>query len=262
VSCREDIIDLGKRLRASLRISYVVDLQELKVSLPTPPWGAIHGTPVRGGEREAKLVAQGREYVAEFGADCEAASAPYSGAVLVGRSEELWAGAGRACDLILTAPIESDFGRTERVFGSMFLKMAARASRPVLLQRPNGSAWNGMVLLHSNQERAAAALPWVVEFCGALDMVLTVCAAKDKTGEPAEGDPCRSFLDRHNMSGTFLDKKAIEVLEAEARRPGSELPSGSLLVLDGGFGAPWFRRRRRLAEKLIRSADHSVLLCP
>lgn len=256
-------IALAKKLHASLRMIYMVDFEDLRVLAPGPPSGEMTRRLFRGTPREAQLTGEGRKELKEFATSCERASIEYSGEVLVGSSEILWAEEARSCDLAMILPAKEDFGRFHRWFGSMFWRIAARSGRPVLIFRPNKLPADSVVLFYSNLVESARALPWVTELCSDLGMSLTVFSGKGPSRDYARDQECQAFLNHHQISARFEDKTALEVLNGELNQPGSQLDSPSLLVFDGGFQRGlWFRRDRRLVEWLIRMSHQSILLCP
>ena len=259
----QNAVELAQRLRASLRLVYMVDFEDIKVLAPGPPDGVITRRLLRGSAREAQLAAEGRNAEREFVACTRDASIECSSDVFVGPSETIWAEEGRSCDLIMVLPVEKDFGRFERWFGSMFWRMAVRSCRPVLIVRQDGLPENRMALFYSNEVQSAGALPWVCRLRSILGMSLTIYVGKLPSREYARDEECQMFLDRHRVPVQFEEKNALMVLDAEVNEPGSELDEPSLLVFDRGFCIrPWFRKRRRLVERLIHTSDHSILLCP
>lgn len=260
---RQNAIALAQKLRASLRVVYAIDLEDIKVLAPGPPFGATRKRLFRGTAGEQQLTAQGREELEAFAAACEQTSVECSGGVLVGPSGILWAEEARSCDLTTIVPVEGDFGRFARWFGSMFWRIAKRSGRPVLISRQDGLPEERMVLLYCNAVASARALPWVAGFCSALGLSLTIYASKGVSRNYAHADEYRTFLSSHEIAATYEDQGALEVLLNEATRPGSRIAGDSILAVDAGFyRALWFRKRRRLVERLIRASPHSILLCP
>jgi len=260
---REKAIALAQRLGASLRIVYAINLEDIKVLAPGPPFGAIRKRPFRRTAQEAQLAAQGQEELEAFAAACERESVELTGDVLVGPPEVLWAEEARSCDLTTIVPVERDFGRFARWFGSMFWRIAKRSGRPVLISRQDGLPKERMVLLYCNTVASARALPWVAGLCSALGLSLTIYASKGVSRNYAHADEYKTFLSSHEIAATHEDQGALEVLSNEARRPGSQIVGTPMLALDGGFSSGlWFRRPCRLVERLIRTSPHSILLCP
>jgi hypothetical protein len=256
-------ITLAKKLKASLRLVYIVDFEDIKVLAPGPPDGGIRRRLLRGSATEAQFVAEGRDREREFAALCKGASIKCSSDVFVGPSEAIWAEEGRSCDLIMILPVEKDFGRFERWFGSMFWRIAVRSCRPVLIVRQDGLPESRMALFYSNEVQSAGALPWVCRLHFILGMSLTIYVGELPSREYARDDECQMLLDRHDLPARFEEKNALAALDAEVNQPGSELHEPSLLVFDRGFYIrPWFRKRRRLVERLIHTSPHSILLCP
>ena len=260
---RQSAIALAQKLRSSLRIIYAIDLEDIKILAPGPPFGAIRRQLFRGTAGEEELAAQGSEELEAFASACERESVEVSGEVLVGPSEVLWAEEARSCDLTVIRPVEHDFGRFARWFGSMFWRIAKRSGRPVLICRQDELPRERMVLVYCNSVGSARALPWVAGLCSALGLSLTVYAREVVSRNYARADEYRTFLSSHEIAATYEDQGALEVLLNEATRPGSQIVGKSMLALDGGFcSGLWFRRSRRLVERLIRTSPHSILLCP
>jgi len=260
---RQSAIALAQKLRSSLRIIYAIDLEDIRILAPGPPFGAIRRQLFRGTAGEEELAAQGSEELEAFASACERESTEVSGEVLVGPSEVLWAEEARSCDLTVIRPVEHDFGRFARWFGSMFWRIAKRSGRPVLICRQDELPRERMVLVYCNSVGSARALPWVAGLCSALGLSLTVYAREVVSRNYAGADEYRTFLSSHEIAATYEDQGALEVLLNEATRPGSQIVGKSMLALDGGFcSGLWFRRSRRLVERLIRTSPHSILLCP
>ncbi len=260
---RQSAIALAQKLGASLRIIYAIDLEDIKVLAPGPPFGATRRRLFRGTAGEQQLTAQGREELEAFAAACGRASVECSGDVLVGPAEILWAEEARSCDLTVVRPVEEDFGRFARWFGSMFWRIAKRSGRPVLISRQDGLPKERMVLLYCNTVASARALPWVAGFCSALGLSLTIYASKGVSRNYAHADEYRTFLDNHPIVTSFEDLEPLELLHHEARRPGSKIATDSIVALDPAFyKALWFRKHRRLVERLIRTSPQCILLCP
>ncbi len=260
---RHNAIALAQKLGASLRIIYAIDLEDIKVLAPGPPFGATRRQLFRGTAGEQQLTAQGREELKAFASASERESVEVGGEVLVGPSEVVWAEEARSCDLTVIRPVEEDFGRFARWFGSMFWRIAKRSGRPVLISGQDGLPEERMVLLYSNTVASARALPWVAGFCSALSLSLTIYASKGVSRNYAHADEYRAFLSSHEIAATYEDQGALEVLSNEATRPGSQIVGKSMLALDGGFcSGLWFRRSRRLVERLIRTCPQDILLCP
>ena len=94
----QNAVTLAKKLRASLRLVYTVDFEDIKILAPGPPDGVITRRLLRGSAREAALVAEGRNAEREFVACTRDASIKCSSDVFVGPSETIWAEEGRSCD--------------------------------------------------------------------------------------------------------------------------------------------------------------------
>lgn len=260
---RQSAIALAQRLGASLRIIYAIDLEDIKVLAPGPPFGAIRRQLFRGTAGEEELAAQGSEELEAFASACERESIEVSGEVLVGPSEVLWAEEARSCDLTVIRPVEEDFGRFARWFGSMFWRIAKRSGRPVLICRQDELPRERMVLVYCNSVGSARALPWVAGLCSALGLSLTIYASKGVSRDYAHADEYRTFLDNHQIVTSFEDLEPLELLHHEARRPGSKIATDSIVALDPAFyKALWFRKHRRLVERLIRTSPQCILLCP
>ena len=260
---QENSIALAKKLGASLHVSYVVDLEELKVLAAGPPGGAIVSRAARHGAKEKRLVAEGQQCVENFQAACKDASVLCHSHVLVGTSERLWAVQARGCHLVLVNPVEKDFRTFSPWSGSMLWRIADRACRPVLLMRRTGPPTGGAILFYSNRKRAATSLPWVAALCSTLEMSVTVYTAAKVDGEVSYREECRDFLAQHGVQAALADEKAVEIMKAEADEPSTALPSQSLLVFDHGYHSLlWFRKRERLMQRMIRNSPHGILLCP
>ena len=162
----QQAIVLAKRFRASLRMAYVVNSEDLAIPVPGPPGAPVVKPVVRGTRREAALTAEGREDLAAFVS---------------------------ALDIPLTVHIA-----------------------------PNSSRGGGYV---------------------------------------KEG---KAPLARHQVTAEFLHGGLLKAFAHEFSRPRSGLLEClPLLAFDGGFRRGlWFCRRRRLVERLLRTAAHGILLCP
>jgi len=260
---RQNAVILAERLRASLRMVYIVDLEDLKVLAPGAPEGMITRRVLRGSGRESKLVAEGRKEGEKLATICKGASIECSSDVFVGRSRFIWSEKARSSDLFMILPIERDFGPFELIFGSMFWWIAACSCRPVLMVRQDGLRESRIALFYSNEVQSARALPWVCGLCSTVGMSLSVYAVKPLSRKRARDEECQIFFDRHRVPARFEDRNALVLLDAEVNQPGTQLHEPSLLVFDRGFySGPCFRKRRRLVERLIRTSHHSILLCP
>ncbi|MFH1731494.1 MAG: universal stress protein [Planctomycetota bacterium] len=260
----QQAIVLAKRFRASLRMAYVVNSEDLAIPVPGPPGAPVVKPVVRGTRREAALTAEGREELAAFENACERAAVKHGGSILVGHSEAIWAKEASLCDLVVIRRAEKDFGFFDRWFGSMFWRIVVHSGRPVLVLPRTGSVAERMALFYSNRVESSSALPWVAAFVSALDIPLTVHIAPNSSRGGGYVKECKALLARHQVTAEFLHGGLLKAFAHEFSRPRSGLLEClPLLAFDGGFRRGlWFCRRRRLVERLLRTAAHGILLCP
>ena len=256
-------VALAQKLQASLRIAYVVDVDDVRILAPGPPYGSLMRQYVPGSAIEQKLVAEGEEAVEAFAVHCDRENVQHTEQMRVGPPAMTWAEEARACDLVLIRRVDHDFLRFDRWFGSKFAHIVARSGRPVLIPRQCEVPSGKMVLFYRRRMESATALPWVATICSVLDMGLVVCLGRRPPRPYARDDVFEDFLNQHQMSATVDERRALPVLRELAEGGHAGLDSSAVLTFDVGFhrGA-WFRKRRRLMERVIRTTQHGILLCP
>jgi len=263
----ENTIALAKKLHASLRMVYVVDLMELKTTIhgcdPYGP-GAAGIFLVRGTPREKALVAEGREGLKRFEAACEHASIKHNGEVFVGAAEKIWGKKGSPCDLLTIFPVKSDFEYFRTWFSNIFWRIATRSKTPVLVFRRELLPKQKAALFHTGyRSPTLRTVKRAAEFCSTFEMSLTVYWYKSSLINPHLDKKCQAFFQQRQIPAIFKEKPALKVLDREVNKFGSELDSTSLLVFDSSFcKGLWFQKHRCLLDQLILKSNHSILLCP
>jgi len=260
---RRTAIALARKLHASLRIVYVVDVDDARILAPGPPYGSLTRQYVPGSAPERELVSEGEKAIEAFAVRCDRENVRHTEQLLVGPPAMVWGEEARACDLALIRRVDDDFRRFDRWFGSKFSHIVARSGRPVLILRQCEVPSGKMVLFYRRRMESARALPWVATICSDLDMGLVVCLGRRPPRPYARDDVFEDFLNQHQMSATVDERRALPVLREFAEGGHAGLDSSAVLAFDVGFhrGA-WFRKRRRLMERVIRTTQHGILLCP
>jgi len=205
---------------------------------------------------------EGYSELEAFATACNSASVVRSDELLVGRSEAVWAEKARPCELVMICPVEKDFRGLKRCFGSRFWKMAMRAGKPLLVVR-EGLPTTKMVMFSTNLTESARVFPIVASICSELELSLTVYCDKWALRGLGRDEVYEAFADHHNLAARLKEEKALQVIDREARHPGSMFDVPSLLVFDGGFHKhSRFGKHRRAIEQLLRTSQHCILLCP
>lgn len=255
---RSCAIELAKRLGASVRMIYMVNVQDLRVFAPGPPTGELAKRVLRGSRKEILLVEEGRHVLESFSSECQEASVEGGGEVLVGSPRQIWAEEGRSCDLIAIRPVKEDFRRLDRLLGSKFWAIAREAERPTLLFQGESVTANEVELHLGGGEEAMSALHWAADFATKLEASLTVHSdalfARHQTGERE----FMEFLKESQISASFKSGRSREAMRLAASTAGG----AGLLAFDRSFGEGLWLGKRRFLERLMRTCGRDILLLP
>jgi len=263
-SNRSSAVALAKTLDASIRALYLVDAVGFRPGPPCPPDSAIMaaGLAMRA-EDNPDRVPEARAALDQLESQCRSEGVAFDGGAVVAGSRLEWGEGARSHDLLMVRPVPSDFGPIRRFLGTMFPRLVAISQRPVILSRSAEPEFKRAFFFYGSRKESSSALPWVKRLCPQLAGELTVFTAAPPAAAEHRQDECRSYLESHGIPAAYPEEDALDVLHQETVAPGKRIPGHSLMVLGGGLlMASCLTRRRRVAERLILTRRHDILLCP
>ena len=257
------LVGFAKKLGIPARVAYVVDHEDLRIPSIHGPTGWGGRVLMRGSRREECLREEGEATVKDIRGLLAQAGIPHDSTVSVGSPTLLWAEQGVSYDLTAVVPVKEDFSTFDRCIGAKFVPIACRSARPVLVLREGVSSPETVDIFCTDEAQVYHVLSVAGELAPLLEGKTRVFLPKNMAKGPESGVKALGRFELALGVSTPEPKNFQEVLRNEAREPGSELGSVSLLVLDGGFSTPlWLSKNRRLLETLIRTSPHSLLVFP